>query len=190
MSFKKRKLVTSVSAPFVVPCTSAICGAGGRKRWGDHLFSRSMGGATVASVSIYLSWVTSWAEAASPHHTSSKQPERFVNTPAPSARRCVGRGDGALSGIKRQTYPAMLCFPRSCPLFQETKAASVFPHPPHTVKKPWASVSTSKVVLAAALEMEHDNFGYKWLVCSYGWWRHSAGGHAKWGHLRVARAEG
>lgn len=45
----------------------------------------------------------------------------------------------------------------------------VYPHCTYTVKKLWASVSTSKAALAAALEMEPDNFGYEWLVCSWGW---------------------
>lgn len=83
------------------------------------------------------------------------------------------------SWITHQTSPAMHCFPHSSPLFQETKAASVYPHPHHTVRKPWASVSTSKAVLAAALEMEPDNFGYEWLVCSSGWnygWRRCSAG--------------
>lgn len=76
--------------------------------------------------------------------------------------------------MKHQTSPAMPCFPHSSLLFQETKAACVYPHPHRTVTKPWASVPTSKAALAAVLEMEPDNFGYEWLVCSWGWnygWR-------------------
>lgn len=84
--------------------------------------------------------------------------------------------------MRRQTPPATHGFPPSCSPFQETKAACVYLHPPHTVKRPWASVSTSKVVLAAVLEMEPGNFGYEWLVCSYGWnscwWRLFTGSRA------------
>lgn len=137
---------------------------------------------------------TSWTGAASPCHTSSELPEPSVNTPALLCAKVCKKGRPQLSWIKHQTSSTMHCFPHSSPFFQETKAASVYPHPHHTVKKPWASVSTSKAALAAVLEMEPDNFGYEWLVCSSGWnyrWRRrSAGSLAEWGHWRAARAQG
>lgn len=193
-ALKKRKTVTSVSAPFVVSCPSAIWGAGREEQIGGPFPLQERG----RSNSCLCKWlhflVTSWAEDASPCHTFSEQPEPLVNIPPPSVQRYASGGDRVPTWIKPQTSPATHGFSRSCPLFQETKAASVYPHPPRTLKKPRGSVSTSKAVLAAALEMEPDNFGYGWLVCSYGWnycrWRRFTSSLAEWCHLRAARAEG
>lgn len=117
---------------------------------------------------------TSWTGAASPCGTSNEQPEPSVNTSAPCVQRYARRGD--LSWAESNIRPPQPCVASLIPLpsSRKPRLASVYPHPHRTVRKPWASVSTSKAVLAAVLEMEPDNFGYEWLVCSSGWnyrWR-------------------
>lgn len=150
----------------------------GRNRWGDHLFCRSVGEGTFASMSGHISWPLPEEELPVPvvPPRSKQSPQKTHQLPV-----CKGMQQGETSAELNQTsdLPSYALLPSFLSPFQETKAASVYPHPHHTVRKPWASVSTSKAALAAALEMEPDNFGYEWLVCSSGWnsgWRGCSAG--------------
>lgn len=127
--------------------------------------------------------VSSLQEVASLHPEFSEQPEPSANIPALSCTEvCKQEGPSA----QMNQMPAVHCFPHSFPL-PGARDPCVYPRCTYTVKKLWASVSTSKAALAAALEMEPDNFGYEWLVCSWGWnycwWRSCTDGLAGWCHL-------
>lgn len=173
-----------MSAPFVMSCPPAIWGARKEEQMGgDHLFYRSVGEATVASASGCVSW--SFPEQKLP------VPSYLQRVTKALCKHTLCKG---MQVEETECWPASNVRPPQPCIASLTPVPSLYLHPPHTVKKPWASVSTSKAVLAAALEMEPDNFGYEWLVCSYGWnycwWRRFAGSLAEWCHLRVVRAEG
>lgn len=170
--------MTLVSAPFVMSCPSAMWGAGKEEQMGVTVppIEASVKHQLLLQVAAFLGHSLSrscWS-----HQTSRKHPKPLVHM-----QRCVRRGDRAWA--EWNIRPPR---PRIASFFQELRLP-LRPHPPHTVKKPWAWVSTSKAVLAAVLEMEPDNFGYEWLVCSSGWNYCWGRRFAGWCHLRVARAE-
>lgn len=99
--------------------------------------------------------VFSLQEVASLHPECSEQPKPSANIPALSCTEvCKQEGPSA----QMNQMPAVQCFPHSFPL-PGARDPCVYPHCTYTVKKLWALVSTSKAALAAALEMEPDNFG-------------------------------
>lgn len=113
--------------------------------------------------------ISSFREVASLHPECSERPEPSAVIPAPSCTEVrvslTDRRDWVPRWIKCQPCAAS----RTPSPLPGARDPCVYPHCTYTVKKLWASVSTSKAALAAALEMEPDNFGYEWLVCSWGW---------------------
>lgn len=170
--------MTLVSAPFVMSCSSAMWGAGKEEQMGVTIPSPevSVKHQLLLQVTAFLGHSPSRSCWSHPGST------RSLLWTCPM-QRCVRRGGQAWAEWNiRPPWPRIASF------FQELRLPCC-PHPPHTVKKPWAWVSTSKAVLAAVLEMEPDNFGYEWLVCSSGWNYCWGRRFAGWCHLCVARAE-